>query len=91
MKTIITALTLAMLAPAESQSLLWTPVQWPLPETVPWSVKGVPVGTATMGSDNRMYLRWFGGTFAATAVFHSDGTRTIYDPSGKIIEWVPLQ
>lgn len=43
------------------------------------------IGTVTM-SDNRLYYRDMKGEHFATVQVHKDGTRTMYDPSGKVIE-----
>jgi hypothetical protein len=60
-----------------------------LPDTLPWSVDDVPVGTATIGLDGRMYLRWFGGEFVATVVHKPDGSKIIYNINGKVIPKLP--
>ena len=58
----------------------------PLPQTVKLHDKATkePLGTATF-SDNRIYLRDKNGEHYATIEIAPDGTRTTYDPSGKVI------
>jgi hypothetical protein len=46
---------------------------------------GEHLGTVTL-SGNRAYLRNKDGEHYATMVRNADGTKTIYDPSGKVIE-----
>jgi hypothetical protein len=58
----------------------------PLPVTVQLHNKATkePIGTATF-SDNRIYFRDKNGEHYATIEIAPDGTRTTYDPSGKVI------
>jgi hypothetical protein len=58
----------------------------PLPQTVKLHNKATkePLGTATF-SGNRIYFRDKDGAHYATIEIAPDGTRTTYDPSGKVI------
>ena len=79
MKTLVALFTIAMLATAWAQYP-------PLPATVQLHNKATkePLGTATF-SDNRIYLRDKDGAHYATIEIAPDGTRTMFDASGKII------
>jgi len=79
MKTLIALFSIAMLATASAQYP-------PLPATVQLHNKATkePLGTATF-SDNRIYLRDKNGEHYATIEYNADGTRTMYDASGKVI------
>jgi hypothetical protein len=91
MKKLVIMLTLVMTTSAMAQ-LSMNLQQFTIPETVPWSIDGRNVGTATVssaGSDVKMYLRLTDGTFVATVVHDRNGTKTIYDPNGKIIDKLP--
>ena len=79
MKTLVALFSIAMLATASAQYP-------PLPATVQLHNKATnePLGTATF-SDNRIYLRDKNGEHYATIEYNADGTRTMYDASGKVI------
>jgi hypothetical protein len=78
-------LVVGTIAPATAQTL-----SWPASPTLPamgtfTDVDGKQIGTtATMG--NRIYIRDLKGEHLATIVIEADGTRTIYDPHGKVID-----
>lgn len=76
-----------MAGPAAAQMLSLPPPRQPLPVTVKLFNKATnePIGTATY-SDSRVYFRDKDGTHYATVVVAPDGTRTTYDPHGKIIK-----
>jgi len=80
MKTLIALFTIPMLTTASAQYP-------PLPATVQLHNKATkePLGTATF-SDNRIYLRDKNGEHYATIVYGKDGTRTMYDASGKVMD-----
>jgi len=60
-----------------------------LPQTVPWTDRdGKPIGTATIFGLH-MYLRDLNGELVATVVVERDGTKTLYDPHGKVLDKVP--
>ena len=85
MKALTALFTIAALATASAQHA-------PLPKTVKLHNKATnePIGTATF-SDNRVYFRDKNGTHYATMVVAPDGKRTLYDPSGKVLDdKVPL-
>jgi hypothetical protein len=46
------------------------------------------IGTATLWG-GRMVLRKTDGTFIATVVIERDGTRTMYDEHGKVLDQLP--
>ena len=79
MKTLVTLFTVAMLTTAAAQYP-------PLPKTINLhdTATKEPLGTATF-SDNRIYLRDKNGEHYATIEYNADGTRTMYDASGKVI------
>lgn len=57
-----------------------------IPKTVPIiDDNGKTVGTATR-SENRIYLRNTDGELTATIVLENDGTKTMYDPNGKVLD-----
>jgi hypothetical protein len=63
--------------------------QTPMPRTVPFNDKdGNQIGTATFSGD-KIYLRDLKGEFIATVAIAADGTRTLYDPHGKILDRLP--
>jgi hypothetical protein len=58
----------------------------PLPTIVPWNnEKGEKIGTAAI-SGNRIYLRNTEGKLIVQIVVDRDGTRTMYDASGKVLD-----
>ena len=63
--------------------------QLPLPTNLPLTdtKTGEVIGTATLWG-NRMVLRRKNGEFIATAVFDRDGTRTLYDEHGKVLDQI---
>lgn len=69
---------LLMITPAWSQS------SFEMPKTKQLTQDGKPIGTATFHG-NRVYLRDTKQQHYATIQFNPDGTRTAYDPNGKII------
>jgi len=83
---------LGLTAPAFLLLLLSTVAagaQTPMPKTVPMNDKsGQQVGTATF-SGNRVYLRDSRGELIAQIVIDRDGTRTMYDPHGKVLDQIP--
>jgi hypothetical protein len=81
MKSYAFTLTLLFTTPAWAQ---WPYPDWP--RTVPSTdAAGNINGSATV-SGNRVYLRDKNGKLIATMVIELDGSKTVYDPSGKIIE-----
>ena len=80
MKTLVALFTITMLATASAQSP-------PFSATVQLHSKATkePLGTATF-SDNRIYLRDKNGEHYATIEYNADGTRTMYDASGKVMD-----
>ena len=56
------------------------------PVTIQLNAKsnGERVGTATV-SGNRVYLHNAGGDFLGTIEHGKDGTRTFYNPNGKVV------
>jgi hypothetical protein len=97
MRTLVIVLTMALLiAPtlAQMPNVLNVPdvrglVQPPVPSgprTVPLLGKdGQQIGTATF-SDNRIYLRNQDNEIFAQIVVEADGTRTMYDVNGKVLD-----
>ena len=79
MRTFIALFTIAMLTTASAQYA-------PLPKTINLHNNATkePLGTATF-SGNRIYLRDKNGEHYATIEHDADGTRTMYDASGKVI------
>jgi len=73
-----------------AQTSLILPPNLSIPLTVPLTDNkdGKQIGTATF-SDNHIYLRHSNGEFMATVEIARDGTRTLYDPHGKIIDQLP--
>jgi len=83
MHGLILALILAA-TPAWAQ--LFSPPHDPrMPITTPIMKGNEPNGTVTTYG-NRMYFRNLKGELIATVVTARDGTRTTYDPNGKIME-----
>lgn len=74
-----TPVLLALLTTASAQHL-------PLPATVQLHNRATKesLGTATF-SGNRIYMRDKNGEHYATIEIAPDGTRTTYDPTGKVI------
>jgi len=61
--------------------------EWPT--TGPFTNKdGKVIGTATTWR-NRIYVRDLKGELYMTIVIDRDGTRTIYDPHGKMLDQAP--
>jgi len=59
-----------------------------LPGTGTWTDKnGTVIGSTTL-IGNRIYMRDLKGEHVATIVFEKDGTRTIYDPNGKVLDQI---
>ena len=83
MKTLVALFTIAMLTTASAQYA-------PLPKTINLHNKATkePLGTATL-SGNRIYLRDKDGAHYATIETAPDGTRTMYDASGKVLDAAP--
>ena len=76
MYALFAAFTILTAAPAWAQQ----------PSTGVWNnTKGEVLGTVT-NSGGRLYLRNTQGELVATIVFEQDGTRTIYDPNGKVLD-----
>jgi len=80
MKTLVALFSIAMLATASAQYP-------PLPATVQLHNKATkePIGTATFSGD-RIYLRDKDGAHYATIELNKDGTQTMYDASGKVVD-----
>jgi hypothetical protein len=58
----------------------------PQPRTVPLNDgNGTPIGTVTFFG-NAMILRKLDGELVATVVFEPDGSQTLYDPNGNILD-----
>jgi hypothetical protein len=77
MKALTIILTL-LVTPAAAQSTL--------PRTVPFNdASGQQVGTATF-SGNHIYLRDLEGKHIVTVVLEKDGSRTMLDPSGNVLD-----
>ena len=57
--------------------------QWP--RTVPMVHDGKPAGTATF-TGNRIYLRNVQGELFAQIILAPDGSRTLLDPHGKVLD-----
>jgi hypothetical protein len=85
-KPLIIALTLIMTTAAMAQMLM--PTQ--LPTTLPLIDNNTKetIGTATLWG-GKMVLRKTNGEFIATVVFEPNGTRTMYDENGKILDQLP--
>lgn len=80
MKFLQTVLLLATVTTAQAQS------SWPATGT--WTdTKGNTLGTVTH-SGNRLYMRNTKNELVATVIFDPDGTRTIYDPNGKVLDQI---
>jgi hypothetical protein len=79
MKYLIAAFTVAAITAAQAQVLTDPPQIVPIN-----NAQGNRIGTATI-SGNRVVLRWSDGTLIGTVV-EEKGTRTFYDPSGKITD-----
>ena len=79
MKSLILLFTLAMITAASAQ----------MPQTVPLKSNqtGEAIGTATM-SGSHIYFRDLKGELIATIVVDKDGTKTMYDPSGKVLDQI---
>lgn len=84
MKSLIVALTLAMIATASAQQLN-------LPKTIKLhnNATGEHLGTVTY-SNGRAYLRDKNNEHIATVIRNPDGSTTTFDPSGNIIEPIKL-
>ena len=81
MKSLIVVLMLALATAASAQ------VPMP-PTTKPGMITnsaGEIIGTAT-AFGNRIFLRDSKGELFATIQVDKDGTRTMYDPSGKVLD-----
>jgi hypothetical protein len=85
MRTIIFALVMLASPAAAQQSFLLLP-HFEMPRTIPWTnpARDGDVGTATF-SGNRVYFRDSKGEHVSTMVVGPGGTRTMYDPHGKVI------
>lgn len=60
-----------------------------LAPTGPFTNKdGKVIGTATTWG-NHIYVRDLKGEIVMTIVLDADGTRTLYDPNGKILDQAP--
>jgi hypothetical protein len=81
MKTLILAVMLATVTIAQAQQLNH-------PKTIVFTnnATGEKMGTATLSADGRIYFRDKTGEHYATMVREPDGTKTLYDPSGKVID-----
>jgi hypothetical protein len=78
MKFIVLAITLALIAPAVAQHVM--------PRTVPLMGKdGQQIGTATFAGP-RIFLRDNKNEIFVQIVIEPDGTRTMYDPNGKVLD-----
>jgi hypothetical protein len=74
----ILAILLALMLPAAAQT--------PIPRIVPLLGKdGQQIGTATF-SGNRIFLRNKDNEIFAQIIVEADGTRTMYDASGKVLD-----
>lgn len=90
MNKLVIIFTLAMLSAAAAQMLSLPPQpRQPLPVTIKLYNKATnePLGTATHDG-NRIYMRDKDGVHYATTVINEDGSRTHYDPNGKVINKV---
>lgn len=86
--TVIVALAISIIFIA---GILLARAQSPMPRTVPLVNKsGEVVGTATL-SGLRLYLRDKDGELIATIVLERNGTRTLYDPHGKVLDRIEKQ
>lgn len=57
-----------------------------MPRTVPFNdANGVAIGTATFAG-NRIYLRSTAGVLVATIVVDKNGTQTMYDRNGNVLD-----
>jgi len=67
-----------------------TAAQTPMPRTVPLvnNTTKETVGTATF-SGNSIYLRDIKGELYAIATIERDGTKTLRDPNGKVLDTIP--
>jgi hypothetical protein len=81
MKTILLVFALAMILPVQAQQLNH-------PKTIVFTnnATGEKMGTATVSTDGRIYFRDKAGEHYATMVREPNGTKTLYDPSGKVID-----
>jgi hypothetical protein len=77
MKTLVLALTLATATIAQAQQITKTIRLFD-------NATKETVGTVTL-SGNHAYFRDRNGEHYATQVQNPDGTKTLYDPSGKVI------
>jgi hypothetical protein len=86
MKTIILAFMLTTATMAQAQLLSDIPIRSSIPKTIKFlNPQNEIVGTATV-NDNTIYFRDKNGEHYATMVVAKDGTKTFYDPSGKIVD-----
>ena len=84
MTALVTAFILLAATPVWAQ-------QMTLPTTGTWTnTKGEVIGTVT-NAGGRLYMRDLKGEHVATIVFEKDGTRTIYDPSGKVLDQIKAE
>jgi hypothetical protein len=81
MKTLI--ILLALILPATAQGYM-LPTVLPLVNNTTKEV----IGTATLWG-GKMVLRKSDGTFIATVIVDKDGTRTLYDENGKVLDQLP--
>src|SRR5215467_6235303 len=82
---------IAMLTMAQAQTPPEDNFGRMLAPTGPFTNKdGKVIGTATTFG-NRIYVRDLKGELFMTIVIDRDGTRTIYDPHGKVIDQSPGQ
>jgi hypothetical protein len=59
----------------------------PLPQTVPvHNPAGEVIGTAT-ADGNRVYIRDKKNEHIYTFVVEADGTKRVFDPNGKLLDW----
>jgi hypothetical protein len=62
-----------------------------IPKTAPINnAKGERIGTATM-SGNKIYIRNLENKLMGTVVTEADGSKKLYDPSGKVIDEMPMK
>ena len=88
MRPLLVAIILAFLtAPAAAQDYnIYEPLVPAMPKTVPFvDGKGNIIGSAAI-SGNRIYVRGLDSQPIATIVVDRDGTKTIYDANGKILD-----
>jgi len=87
------AMLLLTLTAAQAQQAPPLPQASPdaLPPSMPFrDANGDAIGTATIWQ-NRMYIRDPAGELIATIVVEADGSTTIYDPHGKVIDRAQLE